>query len=139
MGVRVARGVAVIVCAIALVTPAAFADRSARIGEASTAQIVEGYKLFQTNFCGDCHSMRAAGPTAYGQIGMNFNHIHAPYQVAVAVLMNGLPAGYPIFPTQMPVYGRVLKANQIHDLAAFVAKYSGGYMTCAKCTTSTPS
>jgi mono/diheme cytochrome c family protein len=118
---------------MALSAPAAFAHRLAPIGETTTAQIVDGYKLFLANSCGDCHSFRAAGPTADGQVAMNFNRIHAPYQVAIAVITDGLPAGYPIFPTQMPHYGRVLTASQIRDLAAFIAKYSGGYKICAAC------
>jgi mono/diheme cytochrome c family protein len=124
---------------MALGAPAAFAYQPARIGEASRGEIVGGYKLFQANSCGDCHSMRAAGSTAYAQLGMNFNHIHAPYHVAVAVITNGLPAGYPIYPTYMPHYGRVLTASQIRDLAAFIAEYSGGYRTCAECPTASTS
>ena len=107
--VRTAPGIAA-VCVIALSAPAAFAQRFEPIGQRTTAQIVGGYKLFPANSCGDCHSFRAAGPTADGQVAMNFNHIHAPYQVAIAVITDGLPAGNPIFPTQMPHYGRVRKS-----------------------------
>jgi mono/diheme cytochrome c family protein len=124
---------------MALGTPAALAHQAAHIDTAPTGNVVIGYKLFQTFSCGACHSLRAAGPTAYGQLGMTFNRIHAPYVVAVAVITNGLPAGYPLYPTQMPVYGRVLTSSQIRDLAAFIAKYSGGYKTCAACTTTSTS
>lgn len=131
--VRVAHGAALAVCALALGAPLASASHSPGSGDASTGEIVEGYRLFQQYFCGDCHSLRAAGPAAYGQLAMNFNRIHAPYAVAVAVITAGLPAAYPMFPTLMPVYGRVLSSSQIRDLAAFVARYSGGYTTCAAC------
>jgi mono/diheme cytochrome c family protein len=126
-------------CAMVLGAPAAIAQRSTHISEPSTGEVVDGYKLFQTFSCGACHTLRAAGPTAYGQIGMNFNRIHAPYVVAVAVITNGLPAGYPFYPTQMPLYGKVLTSSQIRDLAAFVSKYSGGYKTCAACTAASAS
>ncbi len=64
---------------------------------------------------------------------MNFNRNHVPYPVAVAVITGGLPAGPPLFPTYMVGYRRVMTPSQIRDLASFVAKYSGGYETCAKC------
>jgi hypothetical protein len=132
--VRAARGIALVACAIALGAPAALADGVARGDTASTGDVVSGYRLFQAFSCGDCHSLHAAGPTAYGQLGMNFNRVHVPYQVAVAVITGGLPAGPPVFPTYMVGYRAAMTASQIRDLAAFVTRYSGGYKTCAVCT-----
>jgi len=77
--------------------------------------------------------MKAAGPAAYGKLGMNFNHIHGPYVVDVATVTNGLPAALPLYPTQMVAFGKVLTTTQIQDVADFVAAYSGGYKTCTPC------
>ena len=120
---------------MALGTPAALAHRAAHIDVASAGDIATGSKLFQAYFCGDCHSLHAAGPTAYGQLGMDFNRIHVPYPVAVAVITDGLPAGPPLFPTYMVGYWKAMTPRQIRDIAAFLAKYSGGYKACAECTT----
>jgi mono/diheme cytochrome c family protein len=135
--VRVARGIVLAACVAALGSPAALADRSSDRASVPSGELAEGYKLFQTFFCADCHTMHAAGPAAYGQLAMNFNRVHVPYVVAVAVISNGLPAGFPLYPTLMPEYGKVLTAGQIRDLAAFVSRYSGGYATCAPCTAAT--
>ena len=136
IGRRTAVGVAVVACAMALVTPSGLAQRTThRAGD--PGNIANGYTIFNTYFCYACHTMKAAGPTAYGQLGMNFNRIHAPYAVAVATITNGLPAALPLYPTQMVGFGKVLSTSQIQDVAAFVAKYSGGYKTCTECTTST--
>jgi hypothetical protein len=79
--------------------------------------------------------MHAAGPTASGQLGLNFNRVRVPYQVAVDVISDGPPAGYPVFQTLMVGYRKAMTARQLQDVAAFVADYSGGYKTCASCTT----
>jgi|GEM_PF-2822890 mono/diheme cytochrome c family protein len=140
IGRRVAVGVAVVAGAVALVTPAGLAQRNTpRDVIPASANIANGYKIFNTYFCYACHTMKAAGPMAYGQLGMNFNHIHAPYAVAVAAITNGLPAALPLYPTQMVGFGKVLTQSQIQDVAAFVAKYSGGYKTCSECATATTS
>ncbi len=64
---------------------------------------------------------------------MNFNRVHVPYRVAVAVIRNGLPAGSPIFATYMVGYAKVMTPSEIRDIAAFLTKYSGGYKRCAVC------
>ena len=94
--------------------------------------------MFNNYFCVACHTMKAAGPAAYGQLGMNFNKIRAPYPVAVATVTNGLPAALPLYPTQMVGFGKVLTTTQIQDVATFLAKYSGGYKTCTECAGITP-
>ena len=139
IGRRAGIGVAVVACAVALGTPVALAHHATHnaAGPPASANIANGYKIFNTYFCYACHTMKAAGPTAYGQLGMNFNHIHGPYVVDVAAITNGLPAALPLYPTQMVGFGKVLTTSQIQDVAAFVAKYSGGYKTCTECTTST--
>ena len=136
IGRRTAIGVAVVACAMALVTPSGLAQRTTHHA-GSPGSIPNGYTIFNTYFCYACHTMKAAGPTAYGQLGMNFNHIHAPYAVAVATITNGLPAALPLYPTQMVGFAKVLTTSQIQDVSAFVAKYSGGYKTCTECNTST--
>ena len=70
---------------------------------------------------------------------LNFNRIHVPYQAVVAVVTSGLPAALPLYPTQMPSFRRVLTKTQIRAVAAFLAKYSGGYTTCSECKGITPS
>ena len=48
-------------------------------------------------------------------------------------MTDGLPAALPLYPTQMVGFGKVLTKTQIQDVAAFLAKYSGGYKTCEEC------
>ena len=94
--------------------------------------------------------MKAAGPASYRgynvcngdtacSVGVNFNKIHVPYEAAIAVIASGLPAALPLYPTQMPSFRKVLTKAQIRDLAAFLAKYSGGYKTCTECKGIVPS
>ena len=94
--------------------------------------------------------MKAAGPASYRgynvcngdtacNVGVNFNKIHVPYQVSIAVVTSGLPEALPLYATQMPPFRKVLTKTQIRDVAAFLAKYSGGYKTCTECKGITPS
>jgi mono/diheme cytochrome c family protein len=136
-GRRAGIGLAVVACAVALGTPVALAHRTTHTAN-NPGNVVEGFKVFNNYFCVACHSMKAAGPAAYGQLGMNFNKIRAPYAVAVATVTNGLPAALPLYPTQMVGFGKVLTSTQIADVSAFVAKYSGGYKTCTECSGVTP-
>jgi mono/diheme cytochrome c family protein len=136
-GRRAGIGLAVVACAVALGTPVALAHRTTHTA-GNPGNVVEGFKVFNDYFCVACHSMKAAGPAAYGQLGMNFNKIRAPYAVAVATVTNGLPAALPLYPTQMVGFGKVLTSTQIADVSAFVAKYSGGYKTCTECSGVTP-
>ncbi len=132
IGRRAGIGLAVVACAVALGTPVALAHRTTHTAT-NPGSITNGYKIFNNYFCVACHSMKAAGPAAYGQLGMNFNKIHAPYAVSVATVTNGLPAALPLYPTEMVGFGKVLTSTQIQDVAAFLDKYSGGYKTCTEC------
>ena len=146
---RVGIGLAVVACAVALAAPSALAHRTAAPAT-GTGNVANGFIVFNNYFCVACHVMKAAGPASYRgynvcggnsycNLGMNFNKIHAPFQVAVATVTNGLPAALPLYPTQMVGFGKVLTSTQINDVASFVSKYSGGYKTCTECAGITPS
>ena len=148
IGRRTGIGLAVVACAVALATPVALAHRSATPNY-GPGNIANGFQVFNNYFCVACHVMKAAGPASYRgynvcngdtacNLGMNFNKIHAPYQVAVATVTNGLPAALPLYPTQMVGFGKVLTQTQIQDVASFVATDSGGYKTCTECAGITP-
>jgi mono/diheme cytochrome c family protein len=137
IGRRAGIGLAVVACAVALGTPVALAHRTTHAAT-NPGNIPNGYQVFNNYFCVACHTMKAAGPAAYGQLGMNFNKIHGPYPVDVATVTNGLPAALPLYPTQMVGFGKVLTSTQIQDVAAFIDKYSGGYKTCTECAGVTP-
>jgi mono/diheme cytochrome c family protein len=135
--------------AVALVTPIAVAHRTAAHAPPRAGNIANGFRVFNDYFCADCHVMKAAGPASYRgynvcngdtacSVGVNFNKIHVPYQVALAVVIGGLPAALPYYSTQMPPFRKVLTKTQIRDVAAFVARYSGGYKTCTECKGITP-
>jgi hypothetical protein len=150
MGRRVAIGLVFGACAVALLTPVAVAHRTAaRASPPPRGNIANGFRVFNDYFCSSCHVMKAAGPNSYHgynvcdgdtscTVGVNFNKVHVPYQVAIAVVASGLPAALPLYPTQMPPFKRVLSKRQIRDVAAFLAKYSGGYKTCTECRGITP-
>ena len=133
IGRRAGIGLAVVACVVAIGTPVALAHRTTHAA-AGTGNVANGYQVFNDYFCVACHQMKAAGPTAYGQIGMDFNKIHSTYAISIATITNGLPAALPLYLTQMVGFGKVLTASQIQDLAAFLQKYSGGYKTCTECT-----
>jgi mono/diheme cytochrome c family protein len=141
--------VALVACAVALATPVAVAHRTATHAARPTGNIANGFRVFNDYFCADCHVMKAAGPASYRgynvcngdtacSAGPNFNKIRIPYQVAISVVASGLPAALPLYSTQMPPFRRVLAKTQIRDVAAFLAKYSGGYKTCTECKGTTP-
>jgi mono/diheme cytochrome c family protein len=149
IGRRTGIGLAVVACAVALATPVALAHRTAT-PDVGPGNVANGFVVFNNYFCVACHVMKAAGAASYRgynvcngdtacSLGMNFNRIHAPYQVAVATVTNGLPAALPLYPTQMVGFGKVLSKDQIQDVSSFVAKYSGGYKTCTECAGITPS
>lgn len=147
---RVGIGFVVVACAVALATPVAVAHRTVADARPTTGNIANGFRVFNDYFCASCHVMKAAGPASYRgynvcngdtacNVGVNFNKVHVPYQVVVAVVNSGLPAALPLYPTQMPPFRKVLTKTQIRDIAAFVAKYSGEYKTCTECKGITPS
>jgi len=143
-------GLASSACAVALATPVAVGQRTVAHARPPTGNIANGFRVFNDYFCASCHVMKAAGPASYRgynvcdgdtacSAGVNFNQIQAPYEVAVAAVSDGLPAAPPFYLTQMPSFRKVLTKTQIQDVAAFVAKYSGGYKTCRECRGITPS
>jgi mono/diheme cytochrome c family protein len=134
----------VVACAVALATPVALAHRTAARAPQPTGNIANGFRVFNDYFCADCHVMKAAGPASYRgdnvcngdtacSVGVNFNKIRVPYQVAIAVVASGLPAALPLYPTQMPPFRNVLTKAQIRDVAVFLAKYSGVTKSCTEC------
>ena len=148
---RAGIGLAVVACAVAIGAPAALAHRTqSPTTTSSSSPVAAGFVVFNNYFCVACHVMKAAGPASYKgynvcggnsycNLGMNFNKIHATYAAAVATVTNGLPAALPLYPTQMVAFGKVLTSSQIHDVATFLNKYSGGYKTCTECAGVTPS
>jgi len=144
IGRRIGIGLVAVASAVVLATPVAVAHRAAAHTPPPAGNIANGYRVFNDNFCAACHVMKAAGPTSYRgfnlcngdtacSVGVNFNKIHVSYQAAVAVVASGLPAALPLYPTQMPSFRNVLTKTQIRDVAAFLARYSGGYKTCTEC------
>jgi mono/diheme cytochrome c family protein len=141
---RVGIGIAAFVCVVALAAPAALAIRSAQQqiptpkGVPADANIANGQVIFNTYFCSACHRLKAGGPDAYGQLGVDLNKKPVPYATAQAVVINGLPAALPLYPTQMVGYRNVLTADQVRDVAGFVAKYAGHpKQTCSECESGT--
>jgi mono/diheme cytochrome c family protein len=129
---RAGIGIAVFVCVVAIGAPTALAVRGSH-STAKAGNVARGQVVFNTYFCAACHTLKAAGPSAYGQLGVNLNKTKAPLAVAVAAVTNGLPAALPLYPTQMVGYKNVLTKQQIQDVSAFVAKYSGTYKKCEEC------
>lgn len=138
---RTGIGIAVFACAIALAAPAALAIRTTNStpGNPGPGNIANGQILFNTQFCAACHTLKAAGPDAYGQLGVNLNKVKGgvQFETAKAVVLNGLPAALPLYPTQMTGYKNVLSATQVDDVATFVSKYSGTRKKCEECTSAT--
>ena len=150
IGRRVGTGLVLVGCAAALATPVAVGQRTASHATPPAGKIANGFQVFNNYFCAACHVMKAAGPAAYRgynvcngdtacSVGVNFNKIHVPYQAAIAVIASGVPAALPLYPTQMPPFRKVLTKTQLRDVAAFLAKYSGGYKTCTECQGIVPS
>ncbi|HET8894623.1 MAG TPA: cytochrome c [Gaiellaceae bacterium] len=149
MRVQVRIGLVAVAAAVAVATPVAFAHRTAVHAPPRTGNIANGFRVFNDYFCADCHVLKAAGPASYRGanvcagdtdciVGVDFDKVHVPYQAAIAVVASGLPAALPLYPTQMPPFRNVLTKTQIRDVAAFLAKYSGGYKTCTECKGITP-
>jgi mono/diheme cytochrome c family protein len=147
---RVGIGLAVVAGTVALATPVAVARQAPGDAAPPRANIANGFRVFNDYFCAACHVMKAAGPASYRgynvcngdtacNVGVNFNKTRVPYEAAIAVVASGLPAALPLYPTQMPAFRRVLTKRQIRDVAAFLAKYSGGYKTCTECKGIVPS
>jgi mono/diheme cytochrome c family protein len=138
---RAGIGIVVIAVSVALAAPAALAIRASQQTPKNPGpgNIVEGYKIFNGYFCAACHTLKAGGPQAYGQLGVNLNKVKGgiQFETAKAVTLNGLPAALPLYPTQMVGYANVLNATQVDDVATFVSRYAGTRQTCEECTAGT--
>ena len=138
---RAGIGIVVLALAVALAAPAALAIRSAvqTPKNPGPGNIAEGQKIFNGYFCAACHTLKAAGPEAYGQLGVNLNKVKGgiQFETAKAVTINGLPAALPLYPTQMVGYKNVLTAKQVDDVATFVSRYAGTLSTCQECAAAT--
>jgi mono/diheme cytochrome c family protein len=133
---RLAIGIVAVACAVALAAPAALGHRTtAKAVSPGPGDVAAGYVVFNTYFCAACHTLKAGGPDAYGQLGVNLTKTKAPYPVSVAAVTNGLPAALPLYPTEMVPFKNVLTTKQIQDVATFIATYSGTRKTCDTCPT----
>jgi mono/diheme cytochrome c family protein len=81
----------------------------------AAANVAAGEKVFKTAGCGSCHTLEAAG--ADGQIGPNLDSARPDFEAVRAKVEAG-GGGMPSFTGQ-------LSADQIRDVAAFVAKEAG--------------
>jgi mono/diheme cytochrome c family protein len=81
----------------------------------AAANVAAGEKVFKTAGCGSCHTLKAAG--ADGQIGPNLDSARPDFEAVRAKVEAG-GGGMPSFSGQ-------LSADQIRDVAAFVAKEAG--------------
>ncbi len=81
----------------------------------AAANVAAGEKVFKTAGCGSCHTLEAAG--ADGQIGPNLDSARPDFATARAKVEAG-GGGMPSFEGQ-------LSADQIRDVAAFVAQEAG--------------
>jgi cytochrome c553 len=81
----------------------------------AAANVAAGEKVFKTAGCGSCHTLQAAG--ADGQIGPNLDSARPDFEAVRAKVEAG-GGGMPSFSGQ-------LSADQIRDVAAFVAKEAG--------------
>jgi cytochrome c553 len=94
-------------------TAAAAPAKSSPIPAAADA--AAGEKIFKTAGCGSCHTLEAAG--ADGQIGPNLDSVRPDF-TAVRAKVEAGGGG-------MPSFSGTLSADQIRDVAAFVAKEAG--------------
>jgi hypothetical protein len=138
---RAGVGIVVLACAVALAAPTALAIRATQSTPKNPGpgNIAKGQTIFNGYFCAACHTLKAAGPEAYGQLGVNLNKVKGgvAFETAKAVTINGLPAALPLYPTQMVGYKNVLNATQVDDVATFVSRYAGTTSTCQECTSTT--
>jgi cytochrome c2 len=94
IGRRAGIGLAALACAIALGTPVALATHTthSKAVASNPGNVVSGYQVFNDYFCVACHTLKAAGPAAYGKLGVDFDKIHVGDAAAVVTVTNGLPA-----------------------------------------------
>ena len=67
----------------AVMVPGALA-KGHKTAKAADGNVDRGYVVFNQYFCADCHTLKAAGPTAYGQLGVNLNKVKVPAATASA-------------------------------------------------------
>jgi mono/diheme cytochrome c family protein len=79
------------------------------------ANAAAGAAVFKSAGCGSCHTLKAAGTS--GQIGPNLDDARPGFETARAKVEQGGGG--------MPSFGGQLTAQQIRDVAAFVAKNTG--------------
>src|SRR4051794_12837288 len=74
---RAGIGILVLVCSVALAAPAALAIRANHKtpGNPGPGNVAKGQVIFNGYFCAACHTLKAAGPEAYGQLGVNLNKV----------------------------------------------------------------
>jgi mono/diheme cytochrome c family protein len=132
---RLGVGTVAVACAVALAAPAALGHRTTAKVDNGPGDLARGYVVFNNYFCAACHTLKAGGPDAYGQLGVNLTKTKAPYPVAVAAVTNGLPAALPLYPTEMVPFKNVLTKQQIEDVSTFIATYSGTRKKCDTCPT----
>ena len=73
---RAGIGIAVFACAVCSERP--LRSRSARLTARQRTlpgNIARGQAIFNGYFCAACHTLKAAGPEAYGQLGVNLNKV----------------------------------------------------------------
>ncbi len=75
-----------------------------------------GKALFTTQACGACHTLAAAGAT--GTRGTNLDESQLSFSLARDLIANGRGA--------MPAYKDRLSAQELDDLAVFVARAGEG-------------
>ena len=79
------------------------------------AHAAAGRSIFASAGCGSCHTLRAADTN--GQVGPNLDNLRPTYELVRITVERG--SGL------MPAFGDKLSANQIRDVAAFVASRAG--------------
>jgi mono/diheme cytochrome c family protein len=81
----------------------------------ANASATAGAKVFASAGCGSCHTLAAAKAT--GQVGPNLDAARPGYERVRAKVTSGGGG--------MPSFGSELSAQQIRDVAAFVATRTG--------------
>lgn len=77
---------------------------------------VAGKSVFRSSGCGGCHTLSATG--AKGRVGPNLDQVKPTTAEVAAIVRRGSGA--------MPSFSGRLRAKAIADVAAFVAKATGG-------------
>jgi mono/diheme cytochrome c family protein len=81
-----------------------------------TGDPANGESVFASNGCGGCHVLAAAG--AAGNVGPNLDESMPSYELVVQRVTLGQGG--------MPAYGEQLEAQEIADVAQYVADSAGG-------------